>query len=85
MFYRIITEDKNRVRIESWVGVFFDGFTVYPAQGYWKGKRENSLIIEIDVSPDDPKRVSMLAYALKYINHQEAVLVQEIPCTKTLI
>ena len=85
MFYRIITEDKNRVRIESWVGIFFDSFTAYPAQGYWKGKRENSLIIEIDVSPDDPKRVSMLADALKYINHQEAVLVQRLEVHSTLI
>jgi len=85
MLYRVITEDKDRTNIESWVGVFFEGFTIYPATGYWKGKRENSLVIEIDAFPDDPQLVYRLAYALKYINHQEAVLVQAFEVHSTLI
>lgn len=49
MLYRIVTEDKNRERIIRAVSAKFDGFTLLPTTGFWRGTREKSIVIEIDV------------------------------------
>lgn len=83
MLYRIFTEDKNRKTIIKLTSRLFDGFTVFQTVGYWKGTPERSLTIEIVGAKRQDVRD--LARAIKQINKQEAVLVQAIESTSTLI
>lgn len=71
--YRIYTEDKNRKGIIACAATLFDGFTALPATGYWKGEKENALILEFDT--EDANKVHALAENIRLLNHQEAVLV----------
>lgn len=76
--FRILTENKNQNRVVEIVGKKFTGFTIIAATGFWKGQREDSLIIEIigdDVKVED---VNAIATEIKNVNNQEAVLVQKI-------
>ena len=75
LIYRIYTEDLNREKIEQNVSDFFDGFTVYSAIGFWKTKKEKSLIIEILGKESDKRNVFWLADLIKESNKQESVLV----------
>lgn len=84
MLYRILTEDKNRQEIASIVSKRFDGFTLLAGQGYWKGLAENALAIEIE-SAEDNATVFALADEIKRYNKQEAVLVQTLASTATLV
>ncbi len=83
MLYRISTEDVNRPEVERIVSKHFDGFTILPAAGYWKGGKERSLIIEISV-PDSNNhitsrsRVYLVATEIKSANHQQSVMIQRI-------
>ena len=81
--YRIYTEDTNRKGILACVSAAFEGFTVIPAQGYWKGERENSLVLEFET--EDAGAVYALAESIRTLNHQEAVLVTYTPSTSKLI
>jgi len=84
--YRIYTEDKNRECIIALTVKKFDSFTVYNAQGYWKGQAEDSLVIEIiDEDKDIRYRVNTLAYEIKILNQQEGVLIQIVNCETELI
>ncbi len=79
--YRIYTEDKGipklRQEIEAIVSAHFDGYTIFDgAVGYWKGARENSLVIE--VLTGRPDLVTYVAKTIKKVNKQEAVLVIEL-------
>lgn len=79
MLYRILTEDKNRDGIVDIIKEHFDGFTLIPAIGYWQGVKENSLIIEISVTPrPDNYRIYVIVDQIKILNSQQAVLVQKI-------
>lgn len=78
MFYRLMTEDKNRKWLIKLIGRFFDGFTIIRTLGYWQGIPEKSLIIEIDANgqggyPD--LRIENIVDEIKSHNKQEAVLV----------
>lgn len=83
--YRIYTEAKPNV--EALASKIFDGFTVYKAVGYWKGKKESSIVIEVlseslDIDATEYK-VNHLVSVIKRVNEQEAVLVsvQDIKIT----
>lgn len=71
--YRIYTEDKRRKQIERLVSASNQGFTLIPAIGYYQGKKEQSLIIEI-LQTTLVKAVK-LAASIKRINRQSSVLV----------
>lgn len=45
--YRIFTEDKNRSQIKEIVSIYFSGFSIIPVNGYYEGKKEKSICIEI--------------------------------------
>jgi hypothetical protein len=49
----------------------FEGFTAYKGLGYWQGKPENTLIIEIET--DDKNKVLTLAKTLKNELEQQAI------------
>ena len=76
MTYRIFTEDVGR-RADTAVLVskYFDSFSLYPIQGYWKGQSENSIVIE--VAGVDEARVHELAQAIKTAHNQQAVLIEK--------
>lgn len=75
MLYRIYTEDKNRETIAGIVGNYFPGFTLISATGYWNGKAEQSLIVEIVGERHHGLDVRAIAHQIKAINKQEAVLI----------
>ena len=52
------------------------GFTIIEAAGFWKGKPEHTLIIEI--VGIDCSTANKIARAIKKLNNQESVLIQAI-------
>lgn len=74
MIARLYTEDKNRDVLIGIVGQYFNGFSLIPCHGVWKGKQEPGLIIELIFTH---KRliptILMLVEEIKYTNQQEAV------------
>ena len=75
--YRIYTENVNyKDVVELATQKLQSGsFTTYTAKGHWKGQSENSLIIEY-VGPDAAMQdVRGLAFAIKKLNKQEAVMI----------
>ncbi len=77
--YKIYTENKNRDRIEDLVSQYYDGFTIFETTGYWKGVKENSLVIEIlQTEPEGMYfNVRNLCKGIKINNNQESVLLTE--------
>jgi hypothetical protein len=52
----------------------FEGFTLVPVTGYWKGQEERALAIEIDT--DRTADAYEVAREIKEMNGQEAILLQ---------
>lgn len=63
----VVEKDK----IVNEVSKVFDGFTCYPATGYWKGNKEKSLIVEIETG--EKKKVQSMILRLKRELRQEAI------------
>lgn len=78
MLYKILTEDINRLAIAKIVGRYFDGFTMIGGLGYWQGKQEYSLIIEIDTPCDHntPDRIKAICREINILNDQQCCLLQ---------
>lgn len=78
MLYRILTEDKgNDTEIASLVLRHYEGFNISKAIGYYKGKQEKTLIVEIETFKDsNPIGVYALAQAIRDYGKQECVLLQ---------
>lgn len=83
--YRLFTERKNVKTIIDFIRQEFSGFTVYETVGYWHGKKERGLCIEIVTEPlaDIPVRINRLCKYICSYNKQECVLVQvmDIDCS----
>jgi hypothetical protein len=77
MLYRIQTEDINRDSIIAIMSQNFESFTIIPAIGYWRGKPENSIIIEIIGNPDDYTKIRNCADNIRKQNKQECVLITQ--------
>ena len=83
--YQIYTESKNFEDIQKIVGKEFDGFSIIPARGWWKGVEENALVIEIigglptaasvDNLRYEKEKVRRVAGLIKEHNEQESVLL----------
>lgn len=77
--YRIYTETKPN--LAELTAAWFNGFTIYHAQGYWDGKPEPATIIELIDNQIDSKRyraeVFALAQQIKRENSQFNVIVTE--------
>lgn len=84
MLYRILTERKNQQGIESLASKYFDGFTVYPAIGFWQGRKEGSIILEVETNLGN-QPINQLALDIKALNQQQAILVQRIANSSWLI
>lgn len=85
--YRIATENLNKSAIEHIISGRFDGFSVIEQDGFWKGKKEHSLVIEIQGEDafesfgpsEEVRKIEEVCFAIKTLNHQEAVLLQIVP------
>jgi hypothetical protein len=86
MLYRIYTENTKRQHvIRDAVSKRYPGFTLIKGVGYWQGKREQSLIIEIITPRPDDKTILKLAGDIKRLNRQESVLVVKYPVDSVLV
>jgi hypothetical protein len=74
--YRIYTEDADRDRLVELVSRQFESFTLHQTTGYYKGKPENSLVIEIVQAEDST--VQATARAIRAISDQKTVLVMTL-------
>jgi hypothetical protein len=83
ILYRIFTERKNLDGIEKILNQHFKGYTHYKATGFWEGMKEPSIVIEIQGA--SKKEVSAASKAIKKLNKQQAVLVQEFNLKGTLV
>jgi len=73
---KLYTEDINRDDVLDITRQYFENFTINKGVGYWKGGKENSLIITIiSGAGQDIKQAEALAKDIKVINDQEAVLL----------
>jgi hypothetical protein len=81
--YRILTEEKNVEQVTATLTSLGLDFTLYRARGSWHGQEENSLAIELDQIPRS--LAESTAMAIKSLNEQEAVLLQEIPVVSKLL
>ncbi len=91
MLYRLFTEARPDYmeRIIAIVGSKFDGFTLLPGLGYYQGKPEPCVIVEIAVPDTDRSNhglvVQALAEEICRVNNQECVLVQKIDTASVMI
>lgn len=81
--FRIVTENRNLTQIKEALARFGLDYTMYRAEGCWQGHSERSVAIELDNT--NRSSAEIIALAIKYMNQQEAVLLQEIPVTSTLL
>ena len=89
MIIRIITERKNYNWLCELVGEFFPSFTVYKAAGFWMGKREKSIVFEIDLLDTRDHlldaNIRMVCRKICGYNKQQSVLVQRIESKSELL
>lgn len=79
MLYRLFTKRKNVKNLLQLVSEHFGGFTVFETLGYWQGKKEKSLCVEIVSNEvDDVYHIHTLCRQICGYNHQDCVLVQTI-------
>lgn len=85
MIYRILTENKQRRKLMQLVGLYYKGFTVIEATGYWRGESEKALIIEIAEDGSREAAIMDLATKIARLNDQEAVLIQRFNSHHTFL
>lgn len=74
--WRLYTEDINREYIESSTSAYFNSFSIYTQVGYWKGTKENSLVVEVITNESLDKIVmTALSDAIRSHNNQQAVML----------
>lgn len=76
MLTRIFTE--NIPGTDAIVAEYFEGFTLIECKGYWQGKAEKSLCIEIIDA--ELLKIDALVRMINRINNQECCLVQFVQC-----
>jgi hypothetical protein len=74
--YRIYTQDVCRKRVIKLVTSKFESFTLQPTRGYFKGRPEKSIVIEIVEAKQ--KEIELLARGIGEINGQKSVLVMNL-------
>ena len=85
ILYRIYTENIHTEATLKIVSDKLEGFTVLTGIGYWQGKPEATLIIEVEGSETTRIIVERIATLIKEANHQQAVLVTAQPVETTFI
>lgn len=77
--YRIQTENTGRKEIAAIVSKYFQGFTITETLGYYKGKPEASLTIDIVATCTRAHVVRFTAEVIRQYGKQECVLLTEYP------
>jgi hypothetical protein len=83
--YRILTEAKNANAVERLVGEYFPGYSVLYQDGFWKGEKERSMVIEVMAEAIEYHKVMQIAKQIKLCNVQDAVLVQTLDVESEMI
>ena len=77
--FRLYTENVNRDRLEEECSDLFTSFTLLEGTGYFKGKEEACLIVEVltpaEKSLDIARHMVSLAHSIKHFNNQQEVLL----------
>lgn len=71
-----VTQEAFDKFLNETVASIYDGFTIIEAQGFWKGMREKTTIIEI--LTDNTAGINIIARAYAKQFSQDAVLVQQV-------
>jgi hypothetical protein len=71
--YRIYTQQKNKREIVGLAAAQFESFTIQPTIGYYRGRPEKSIVLEIVGSSE--REVSQLALRIKKMNGQKSILI----------
>jgi hypothetical protein len=71
--YRIYTEDADREAVVRAVSQKFESFTLHATTGYFKGRAEKSIVIEIVEASE--RDVNAIARMIRAISGQKTVLV----------
>jgi hypothetical protein len=71
--YRVYTEEKNKKAIVRLLGTQFESFTVQPTLGYYRGRAEKSIVIEIVGA--SAQKIKLLAERIRKMNGQQSVLI----------
>jgi hypothetical protein len=71
--HRIYTEDVRRKSVVRAISKRFASFTLQPTTGYYSGKPEKSIVLEIVDAADS--EIKWLAAEIRKINQQSSVLV----------
>jgi hypothetical protein len=74
--YRTYTEDLRRRAVVRAISKKFASFTLQPITGYYAGKAENSIVLEIVGATDS--EIKWLAAQIREIDQQASVLVVTI-------
>lgn len=85
MLARILTENKDYNGVLAKTMLYFPGATFIKADGIWHSVVEHSLIIELLIDETEKSDVQQLAYEIKKMNKQEAVMVQYFQCESKLV
>jgi len=84
--YHLLTERFNKKGITKILDKYLPerSWNYQKAKGYWHGKKEKALIIEIMGLRND-RLINKIAHEIKVLNRQEAVLVQRIANNNWLV
>ena len=77
VLYRILTERKNVDQVKSLLGAYGLDYTLFYGDGAWQCVPEDSMAIELANLPR--ALAESVSRAIKRLNGQEAILLQEIP------
>jgi len=74
--FRIYTEKKNVKAVSQIVSEHYGGFSIFFGLGYWKGRREKSMCIEVicDGTSVDDHSVNLICKKIRGLNRQDAVM-----------
>jgi hypothetical protein len=76
--FRIYCEDVNRKLMEEILSTYLQSFTIIPASGFYKGVRENSVVIE--AFETNKETVHEICERLASYLSQELVVYTEHAC-----
>ncbi len=76
--YKIYCEDVNREVINTILEQNFEGYTITPGMGFYGGKREKSIVIE--VFGTTRSAVNRVCNDLATALNQQQVIFTETPC-----
>ena len=79
--YTLYTENKNIKSIKGILNLFYQGYTIINTLGYWQGKKEKSLKIEVITEKTEKDLIynkialNCIIETIKKINNQQTILL----------